>query len=496
MAREHTQPTCFVVMPITESTFRNAAPQPVDFDSVYHHIEAAVLGEGMHCIRAEFHATGRFAHASIAERLLIAEWVVADVTLLNAEVLYAIGVRDGVGLRPTVLVAAGAAATAPSSIDASRIVRYELGDDGVLTAEPGEAFEALLAPRLARRVNTGRTDQIPIVDVTGWRHSQRLEHDKTDVFLTRLALTSENGGRIHRALKYRDTESAVRDLHSLQEEMLGHHNDAPDTDSALLGVYLAYRECKAYQHMIDLFPKLPPELQASPVVREQFALAINRLAEARDKRAREIVDRHRHAPAPDARLEADQMRRSALSTLDSFGDDVATAETWAIRGRIFKGWHRSWVARGDADASSEMLGKAIDSYEQAFRLDMRDYFPGINAVTLRLTRGEPDDARVVRQLVPVVRSAVENAPPAHSEQERYWQIATKLELACGAEDWIAASQHVRSALRLEVGSWMLETTIENLAAYRPVFADQPDSAGKLEDVIKRLQRGPDQRRSS
>lgn len=47
---------------------------------------------------------------------------------------------------------------------------------------------------------------------------------------------------------------------------------------------------------------------------------------------------------------------------------------------------------------------AIHSYERAIRADMRAYFPGINAITLRLTRGTPDEI---------------GALPAHSDQERY-----------------------------------------------------------------------------
>jgi hypothetical protein len=40
---------------------------------------------------------------------------------------------------------------------------------------------------------------------------------------------------------------------------------------------------------------------------------------------------------------------------------------------------------------------------------MRDYFPGVNAVTLRPLRSKPEDLKALELLVPVVRMAVKNA---------------------------------------------------------------------------------------
>ena len=99
-----------------------------------------------------------------------------------------------------------------------------------------------------------------------------------------------------------------------------------------------------------------------------------------------------------------------------------------------------------------MLSRAIETYESGVTTDMRDY-PGVNAVSLRLMRAEPGDLDALAQLVPVVRIAVDNAPPAGSDEERYWQAATKLELASAAMDWEAADNHLVSAMGLDVYDW-------------------------------------------
>ena len=53
-----------------------------------------------------------------------------------------------------------------------------------------------------------------------------------------------------------------------------------------------------------------------------------------------------------------------------------------------------------------MLEKAIDEYEQGFRADLRDYYPGLNAVTLRLARGTKEDLEAFPSLISVVRYSI------------------------------------------------------------------------------------------
>jgi hypothetical protein len=309
------------------------------------------------------------------------------------------------------------------------------------------------------------------MDATGWAGGERLAHDKTDVFLERIANTTVVGSRIRIAQKLHDRGASIEALLALEGELLEDSTSFSDLDTGLLGVYIAYRERSAYQCMVDLCSRMPPELQSTPVAREQLAFALNRLAEADDERASSSL-----------------LREEALTVLDSLDSDVVTAETLAIRGRIYKGWFRCATTAGDHFEAQQMLAKAIESYEEAVKADMRDYFPGINAITLRLTRGTPEDIDAVVQLVPVVRMAVANAPAAQSEQEKYWQAVTKLELACAAKDWKAATDHVDTARGLDVDAWMHETTIGNLEMYRVMFDSDGKARSHLDGLIERLKR--------
>jgi hypothetical protein len=232
---------------------------------------------------------------------------------------------------------------------------------------------------------------------------------------------------------------------------------------------------------------MPPELQATPVAQEQLALALNRLAEASDEGAGAAAKAGDESGEREARVRARQLRSAAIAALENLDASLVTAETWGIRGRIYKGWYDAEKAAGKPVKAAAMLARAIETYENGVKADMRDYYPGVNAVTLRLVRAKPEDLEALQQLVPVVRMAVDNAPPAGSEQERYWQTATKLELASAGQDWEAANDYLVSAIGLDVYDWMHETTIRNLKIHRQAFHGDSAAVAAVDALIQGLQ---------
>lgn len=123
-----------------------------------------------------------------------------------------------------------------------------------------------------------------------------------------------------------------------------------------------------------------------------------------------------------------------------------------------------------------MLQKAIEIYEHTrggLRTDLRDYYPGVNAITLRLLRGTEEDLAALKMLMPVVRYSVSSAPRRKNNEERYWQTATKLELATADRDWKAARQHLTDLLGIKVENWLGETAGANLDRQQKAFANDP-----------------------
>lgn len=133
-----------------------------------------------------------------------------------------------------------------------------------------------------------------------------------------------------------------------------------------------------------------------------------------------------------------------------------------------------------------MLQKAIETYEKGFRADIRDYFPGVNAVTLRLLRGNDEDRGALQVLTPAVRFSVASAPAPANTQEHYWQTATKLELATADRDWKAAGQHVIDLLGIDAEPWMRETTTANLKRQQTAFSSDAGAVAQFEAIVSAL----------
>jgi tetratricopeptide (TPR) repeat protein len=293
------------------------------------------------------------------------------------------------------------------------------------------------------------------------------------VFLARLRFASDLGQRVTDALLLPDPKEAVERLAAIEREVLAEEQVVSHLHTGLMGIYLGYREKGAYQRMVDLYPRLPPELRSTPVAREQRALALNRLAESEEKRG--------------DRVTAKGHRDLAFAAIEGLPEALRSSETYGILGRIYKGWSDAEARAGNAEHAQALLKQAIETYEAGFRADPRDYYPGVNAVTLRIRRDSDDDRRILPQLVPVVRFAVERAPRPDKDPERYWQTATKLELACAERDWPAAEAHLADILPIRVQGWMRTTTIDNLDLQRKARADEGETVTRLTRIIGALQ---------
>jgi hypothetical protein len=464
---------CFVAMPFGKKPPPGRAKPLIDFDHIYRFIERAVLETGLECVRADFEAYGGFIHRQMFERLLVAEYLVADLTMANPNVTYEVGIRHGSGAKATLLICASDFVNQlPFDMKPLRVLNYSLGPKGKLSDADGEALNLELGRRLKQAVAGDLPPDNPILQVTAAASSGRIQHEKTDVFIQRIRYASELGERIYTALN-KDSTNAIAELQMIENEVLDAPQIVMQLHTKLISLYLGYRELKAYRQMTALFEKLPEELQRTPVAIEQLALALNRLAEEANK---------------DGDVKNAAMFRSqAIQRLKQLQKEKWTSETYGILGRIYKGRAEAEAHAGDDSASAAAMKRAVEAYEAGFRLDPRDYYPGVNAVTLRLRRGKPEDINVLRSLLPVVHFAVERAPAPEDEMERYWQEATKLELACAGRDWDNAREQLQEVLGIDAMGWMRETTIGNLKIQKQAFESDSKAIVSLDDIINKLQ---------
>jgi hypothetical protein len=476
MSNHPQRPRCFIAIPSGKHPPADGERLRIDFDAIREHIAAAAEAAGLEPARADFEPAGGFIEKWMIEQLIVAEYVIADLTLANRSVFYEVGVRHGTNAHTTLLLCADAfLAGLPFDVRSPQVIAYKLAESGVLLDDDAKK----LRDEIRKRLSLARAGQLSvdnlITQVTAWKTSP-VAHSKADVFLQRLEFTGALGERISAAKNTKSREAAIAVLAKIEAELIPLPSDVTQVYTALIGVFLAYREKKAYDRMVALFERFPKELQDAAIAREQCALALNRLAE--------------QAYEQNNASQAEDLRRKALDLLDLIPSEDVTSETYGIRGRIYKGWHDAVAksaAPADHDRASDTLQQAIRAYQNGFCQDLRDCYPGVNAVTLRLLRNEEEDRKELASLIPMVRFSVSVAPPPANKEEEYWQTATKLELATADRDWESAKQHLTHLLELDAQKWMFETTALNLNRQKQAFAADAEAVAQLKSIVAALQ---------
>ena len=378
-------PLCFVLMPFSQ-TGLTTKTREMDFDSVYERLIApAVAAARMRPHRADEETLGGIFHKRMFERLALCEYAVADLSMANPNVFYELGVRHAIRPWSTVLMFRDDAPL-PLDVAESHALKYSL--DVLDRPRELEHLRHQLTTRLVRAQQ--RETDSPVHMLVNGLPVPEVDHRRVELMLEAIDREAAVAGRIRRAGQgwIRGPPCRLRrDLEPI---------DRLDSESAV-ALLLAFRSRKGWQEMVDLVGDMTPELAEVVLVREQHALALARIG--RFDEAAEL-------------LEEIVARRP-------------NAETYGLLGGVRK---REWLAAGEAGKSAAyrrgLLRRAISTYRQGFDLDLRDTYPGINALTLM---AEARDAAGVASLAPVVRYSVERR--LENPETDYWDHACAVELA-------------------------------------------------------------------
>ena len=422
-------PLCFVVMPFGLKP--DGRGGSVDFDAVYEALLAPAIRDAeLEPLRADQDVVGGMIHKPMFERLILADYAVADLTTANANVFYELGVRHAARPYSTVLVSADVEG-APFDLAPDRVLPYALDEHGG-PANPDEDRVALAAALRAARA--AATDS-PVFQLIDELPAPQIDRLKTDVFRDQAAYSAELKERL--AAARAEGVGALREI----ERELGRLEDVEA--GVLVDLLLSYRAAKGWQEMIYLVEAMPEPLRRTVLVREQYGFALNRAGRG------------------------EEAERVLLDVLEERGP---SSETLGLLGRVYKD---RWEAeRGGSVLRAEgCLDQAIDAYRRGFEADWRDAYPGINAVTLMEIRdpgGAPQQA-----LLPAVRYA--NRRRIECRGADYWDQATRLELGVVGRDREEATAGARAALAAMRESWEPESTAYNLSLIREARAAQGET---------------------
>lgn len=212
--------------------------------------------------------------------------------------------------------------------------------------------------------------------------------------------------------------------------------------------------------MIALGERMPEPLACSVLVREQYALALNRAG--RGDKAEQVL----------VRLIAER---------------GPSSETYGILGRVYKDrWERA-RADGNQMLAKGLLNKAIEAYVKGFESDWRDAYPGINAVQLMELHDPPDPRR--DELLPVVAYSMKRR--IESKQPDYWDYATVVELAVLNRDQDAARAAVADAVTAVRESWEPKSTLATLRRLRQARETRGERADWMTELEQTLETAAD-----
>ena len=476
-------------MPFGEKSDPSRPDQPaIDFDTIYlKAVKPAIEDAGMVPVRPDQEETTGTIQKPIFEQLLLCNYAIADLTIPNPNVFYALGVRHASRPNATLPIFANHAALlfdvallralpyqvqpnntfGPNESSALRTeLRKRLEQLHELTrsgdAENSSVFQLVTASRQGNLPRDVALRKIQETDTSLYELLDRYSgHDKTDVFREVVSYASKRKQELAAARRLKKAEAIVA-LNSIRENMRPF--EAADA-GAVIDLYLSYRAMSLWDEMISLYEDMPEVLKRTVLVREQLAFALNRRAPREPKRM--------------------EYRERAVSILkEIIAQNGPSAETGGLLGRIYKDrWQEALSAGQKAEAHSH-LKQAIDAYVAGFQADFRDAYPGINASTLLDIKGSPTSLALKDRIIPVVRFAVDQRiKQGHPD---YWDYATLLEAEVLANNETGATEALGESLSRVRESWEPETTAKNLNYIYAARSERGVETLWLKGIIDRL----------
>ena len=426
----------------------------VDFDQIYNDaIKPAIEECGLEALRGDEERTGGIIHGAMFARLLLAEFVVADLTLANPNVFYELGIRHAAKPYTTVPIFANVSAL-PFYVALVRAVGYQL-KKGKLTKGTAQKLKSQLAKRLGDAISGAATHDSPLFQLIPKFPGIDLPEAVTEAFKD----------RIRQAEEFREMLSSARaqPVRERREALLKIRSDLGDLKtvqrSVLIELMSSFRDAEAFEELVELYNSFPAPVKEYVIVKQQFALALNRRNQPDD-------------------------REKALRILDELLKDRGhDSETLGIKGRIHKDTYKEAVQTGRITAAAA-LDNAIDAYTKGFEADPRDYYPGVNAINLLMQKDDTEALKEVARLLPLVSFAVERRGGASSGN--YWDLATVFELACIGDDWATANQVLPKVILAATNSFETATTVANLRLLKKALERTAREVAKLNGILDEL----------
>lgn len=397
--------------------------QSIDFNRVYAElIKPALEIAGLEVFRADEEERAGDIRADMFQELLLADLVVADLTLANPNVWYELGVRHALRARGVVIVCGGQVTTA-FDLYTDRKLRYRLEaggpDPATLSADIqalAKVVKATMESWHGRKVSPVY-QLLPNLQEPDWKSLRigdvREFWARHDAWQDRIDL-ARKAGHIGDVLVLADeapvaafrAEAWIRAGEALRK--------AERFDFAL----------EQLERGLAIDPGNLKGLQGKGICLQRLALA----------------------GAPGHSL--DRAREHYRNVLEVCPNDP---ETWALLGRVDKdAWIDAWrqpgrtpeQMRDEAAYEDALLRAAVESYAKGYRRNPGHYYSGINALTLmHLYRHLTGDVRYDGEMGTMAGAVRFGAECEPDDGQRFWSLTTlgDLQVLVGTPDAVKAA---------------------------------------------------------
>lgn len=410
------KPHAFVAMPF--GVKKDSQGNEIDFSRVYTElIRPALEAAGLEVFRADEEERAGDIRTDMFQELLLADLVVADITLDNPNVWYELGVRHALRARGVVLISGGRMPTA-FDLYTDRKLRYsikDLGPDPTML----ERDQARLTDMVKQTMESWHGRKVspvyhllPYLQEPDWK-SLRIGDARE--FWER---HRDWEGRITLARK----SGRIGDVLVLADEAPVAAFRAEAWISAGEALRIAGRFLFGLEQLDRGLAVEPYNLRG---LREK-GICLQRLA---------LEGKPGHS--------LDRARAHYREVLEKFPVDP---ETWALLGRVDKdAWVTAWRQAGKAPAlmrdeaayEDALLRAAIEGYATAYRRNPGHYYSGINALTLmHLHRHLTNDGRYDKEMATMAGAVRFAAEIEIDANQIFWAKATlgDLEILVGTPD--------------------------------------------------------------
>jgi tetratricopeptide (TPR) repeat protein len=456
------KPHAFIAMPFGTKPGHDGAP--IDFDRVYAELIRPALEEaGCEVFRADEEQRAGDIRTDMFQELLVADLVVADLTLDNPNVWYELGVRHALRARGVVLMQ-GPRPNQPFDIYTDRKLRYSLKD--------GAPDPATLAQDRARLAAMARE--------------------------TLDASTARKVSPVYVLLEHL-REPQWRDL------LLAERNEFSEAYEAWASRLEVARQKNRPGDILVLADETPTralQLEArraagnSLIKVRHFDLALEQFEAALAIHPDDKPSREKKAVCLGRLGRYEEAREWTRQLTEDYPKD---AEVWSLAGRVEKdNWIQRWrqadgtpaQMREAAAAEQASLEEAIAPYHQAFIADPSHFYSGTNSLTLHLLLehlGGAPDKTVVNNLIGGVLWASLTAQ--ERDKKDYWARASYAELCLLVNPKDTVIREYRTAVAAANRDWFaLDSSRQTLELLRDLEFRAEETAAALAIVDADIKR--------